>query len=175
MEEELKNSLAKIIGSDGWQIGTLLDCEKSPCQWCVTLRDKSKLIALMKFLRDDESFQFNQMIDMTAADYLNFPHAKERFAVIYSLLSISLNHRVWVKVMLDEPDLKVSSVIGIWEAADWLEREIYDMFGIVFDGHPNLKRILCPDDFQNYPLRKDYPVKGLGERDAFPKLTRSDA
>ncbi len=175
MDTELKDMVESRLGPDGWEIGLLLDNPGSPRQLCITLRDRSKLLGLMRMLRDEPKFGFNMLIDITAVDYLKFPKARERFGVVYSLLSLKYNRRVWVKVMLDEPDLHVESVHELWGAAVWLEREVYDMFGILFDHHPNLARILCPDNFEHFPLRKDYPMTGLGERDSFPRLTRQDA
>ena len=82
-----------------------------------------------------------------------------RFEVVYHLFSISRHHRIRLKAMVGENET-IPSVISVWGTADWLEREAYDMYGIVFDGHPNLTRILMPDDWDGYPLRKDYPLKG---------------
>jgi NADH-quinone oxidoreductase subunit C len=175
METSLKDILAQQIGTDGWDTGPLLDHPGTPRQLCLTVRDRKKVPAIMTLLRNHPQFLFHQLIDLTAVDYLNFPQARERFAVIYSLLSLQFNRRLWVKVPLDEPDLAVASVVPVWSAANWLEREVFDMFGIVFEGHPNLTRILTPDNFKHYPLRKDYPVTGLGERENFPRLTREDA
>ncbi len=175
METEIKNILGGEIGTDGWDTGLLLDHPGSPRQLCLTVRDKKKFPGIMNLLRNHPRLLFHQLIDLTAVDYLNFPNARERFGVIYSLLSIQFNRRMWVKVLLDEPDLCVASMVPVWSAADWLEREVFDMFGIVFEGHPNLTRILTPDTFKHYPLRKDYPVTGLGEREDFPRLTREDA
>jgi len=80
-----------------------------------------------------------------------------------------------VSAFLNEPDLEVASVYGVWKAADWLEREVFDMFGITFAGHPNLRRLLLPEQFASFPLRKDYPVQGRGERHNFPVVTRADS
>ena len=83
------------------------------------------------------------------------------------------SERLTVRVLLNEPDLTVSSVTPLWEGANWFEREVYDMFGIRFDGHPDLRRILMPEEFTAYPLRKDYPLQGRGERHNFPVLARA--
>ena len=175
MDEELKDILTRVFGPEGWHTDVLLANPGSPRQLCLFVDDRARLLKVLKLLRDHPDLRFNQLIDLTAADYLNFPHPSGRFAVIYSLLSIPYNRRLWVKVMLNEPDLAVPSVTDLWGAANWLEREVYDMFGIVFTGHPNLRRILTPDNFVHYPLRKDYPVTGLGERDNFPCVGREDA
>jgi len=118
---------------------------------------------------------FDMLIDITAVDYLNYPRARDRFAVIWSLLHTESGARLYVKTYLNEPELSVPTVFDLWKAADWLEREVYDMFGIRFVGHPNLRRILLPEEFTAYPLRKDYPLRGRGERHNFRKLTREQS
>lgn len=122
-----------------------------------------------------ESLGFDMLIDVTAVDYLYYPDAKDRFGVIYALLNTAAGERVIVKTYLNEPELKLPSVAALWKAADWMEREVYDMFGIEFEGHPNLRRILLPEEFTAFPLRKDYPVRGRGERHNFPVLTRAES
>jgi NADH-quinone oxidoreductase subunit C len=175
VESELREMLVSRCGNQGWELGTLLENPGSPRQVCLTLRDRTNFVGLMKSLRDDPKFKFNMLIDITAVDYLKFPKPMERFGVVYSLLSLEFNRRLWVKVMLEESDLHVESVCEIWGAAVWLEREVFDMFGIIFDHHPNLTRILSPGNFEYFPLRKDYPLTGMGERYNFPRLTREDA
>jgi len=93
--------------------------------------------------------------------------------VVYCLLSVDIGTRLIVKTYLNEPNLTIPSATSVWFGADWLEREAYDMFGIIFEGHPNFKRLLLPDEFVSFPLRKDYPQQGRGERHNFPVLTRS--
>ena len=82
--------------------------------------------------------------------------------------------RVWVKTMLNDPDPAIASVYPLWKGADWLEREVFDMYGIRFEGHPDLRRILMPEQFTSFPLRKDYPLRGRGERHNFPTVTRAE-
>jgi len=134
-----------------------------------------RLIEVMAFLRDDERTRFEQLIDLTCVDYLQLPQARERFGVVYSLLSLTYEHRLWVKCFVNDPDPQVPSVTGIWKGANWLEREVYDMFGIRFTGHPDLRRILTWDGFQAHPLRKDYPLRGQGERVDYKVLTRASS
>ena len=99
----------------------------------------------------------------------------DRFGLVYVLAGTDSNLRLTVRVMLNEPDLTVPSVTPLWEGANWMEREVWDMFGIRFEGHPDLRRILLPEEFAAHPLRKDYPLQGRGERHNFPVLTRSEA
>lgn len=134
-----------------------------------------RLLEVMKFLRDDPDCRMEFLTDVTCVDYLNFPDADDRFGVIYSLLSHTHGHRLWVKVFVNDPEPHVPSVTAIWPGANWTEREVYDMFGIRFDGHPDLRRILCPPNFRDHALRKDYPLRGKGEREQFPVVTRETA
>ena len=104
-------------------------------------------------LRDEPGFEFNTLVDVTAVDW---PDRKPRFEVVYHLNSLTLGHRLRVKLQVDAADAWVHSLTGLWGSADWLERECFDMFGIAFKGHPDLRRILMYDSFEGYPLRKDY-------------------
>ncbi len=93
----------------------------------------------------------------------------------YSLLSISLGHRLWIKCFVNDPDPEVPSATAVWAGADWMEREVFDMFGVVFAGHPDLRRILTWDGFEANPLRKDYPIRGRGEREDYSVVVRGSA
>ena len=115
--------------------------------------DRERGYDFFRALRDDPDFQFNFLTDLTAVDWLE---RKPRFDVVYQLNSLTLAHRIRVKIGVDGADPWVHSVVGVWGAADWLERECFDMFGIVFKGHPDLRRILMYDSFEGHPLRKDY-------------------
>ncbi len=114
------------------------------------------LMDVMQFLRDDHRTRMNLLVDITAVDW---PERRPRFDVVYHLYSIPLNHRLRVKIQVGEKDA-VPSMVGLWRCANWLEREVWDMFGIRFEGHPDLRRILMWDGFQGFPLRKDYPLQG---------------
>ena len=127
---------------------------------------------VLRFLKDD--CRFDMLVDITAVDYLEYRGARDRFAVIYMFASTHTNERLVVKVYLNDPDPVLPSAVPLWQGAGWLEREVFDMFGIRFDGHPDLRRILLPDEFTAYPLRKDYPLRGRGERHNFPVLTRTE-
>jgi len=116
------------------------------------------LIELMQWLKGEPGLLFNYLSDISGLDLGEF--ATPRFVVAYQLYSIDHNHRLRVKVFVGEDDAKVPSVSGIWKTANWHEREIYDMFGVEFDGHPDLRRILMPVDYEGHPLRKDFPIKG---------------
>jgi NADH-quinone oxidoreductase subunit C len=115
--------------------------------------DREHAYGFFRALRDEPDFQFNFLTDLTAVDWLD---RKPRFDVVYQLNSLNLAHRIRVKIGVDGADPWVHSVVGVWGAADWLERECFDMFGIVFKGHPDLRRILMYDSFEGHPLRKDY-------------------
>jgi len=111
---------------------------------------KQDIVKIAKFLKDTGDFLFEYLKCLTAVDYT------DRMEVVYELYSFRLNVGMKLKVILAPSDLKISSVTSVWGAADWFEREVYDMFGIVFEGHPNLKRILLEDDWKGFPLRKNY-------------------
>lgn len=133
----------------------------------------ARLLDALRLLRDECGFDF--LADITCVDYLNYRGARDRFGLVYQLASLAANERLAVRVLLNEPDLVVPSATGLWEAANWLEREVWDMFGIRFEGHPDPRRILLPEEFTAHPLRKDYPLQGRGERHNFPVLRRRDA
>ncbi len=120
-------------------------------------------------------FGFDMLVDVTAVDYLEYDGATDRFGVIYPLLNTVTGERVVLKTYVNDLDPTLPSVYSLWKGADWMEREVFDMFGIKFEGHPDLRRILMPDEFTAYPLRKDYPLKGRGERHNFPVITRSES
>ena len=114
---------------------------------------------VLKFLRDDASCLFTTLVDVCGVDY---PEEEERFTVVYNLLSMKLNLRIRVKIHTDE-DTPVDSVTDLFNSANWWEREVWDMFGIGFIGHPDLRRILTDYGFEGYPLRKDFPLTGYVE------------
>jgi len=156
---------------------------------------RENIVEVCRFLRDDSSLRYDMLLELNGVDYLNYPGATHRFAINYGLLSTPNNNRLWLKVFLDpeqstapghdvrdeeamekgDPGLKIDSVTGIWPGAEWMEREAYDMFGFVFLGHPDLRRILTWNGYGSYPLRKDYPLRGIGERENYKIVTRSGA
>jgi NADH-quinone oxidoreductase subunit C len=133
----------------------------------------ANLFDILKSLTVDHGF--DMLAEMTAVDYLKYPNATDRFGVVYCLLNTASGKRVIVKTHVNEPDLTLPSAFGLWKGADWLEREVYDMYGIVFAGHPDLRRILMPEAFTSFPMRKDYPLRGRGERHNFPVITRAES
>ena len=126
--------------------------------WTIVL-DKSRLVEVATHLRAAPGALFNFCSDITASDW---PVRPQRFDVIYSLYSIPLRHRLRLKVLAGDGEA-VPTVTGVWPSANWLEREVFDLFGIRFEGHPDLRRILMPEDWQGHPQRKDYPLEGPGE------------
>ncbi len=131
----------------------------------------AKTFDVLSALKSD--FGFDMLVDITAVDYLEYEGATDRFGVVYLLLSVTTGERLTIRTPVNLPDPNLPSVYSLWKGADWMEREVYDMFGITFPGHPDLRRILMPEEFEAFPLRKDYPLKGRGERHNFPIITRS--
>ncbi len=143
---------------------------------------KEHLLEVIKYLKDDASLNYNMVSDISCVDYLNYPGAPAngRFGLVYVLNSIAMGGgdgtpRLILRVFVDEPGLEVDSLVPLYAGAEWLEREVYDMFGVKFRGHPDLRRILTWDGFKAHPLRKDYPVTGRGEREEYPILSRDSA
>jgi len=119
---------------------------------------RDQILSILKFLHDDPLLSLDHLQDLTAVDYSK---KKEiRFEVVYNLYSIRHRHKIRIRAQVPENDTKIDSVVPIWSGANWHERECYDMFGITFTGHPDLRRILMPEDWEGFPLRKDYPLKG---------------
>jgi len=126
----------------------------------VTLNAQAdRIVEVLTLLRDQKDAQFQQLVDLCGVDY---PERAARFDVVYHLLSLTRNHRIRVKVRTDE-DTAVPSVTGVYPCADWYEREAFDMYGIFFSGHPDLRRILTDYGFHGHPLRKDFPMSGYVE------------
>jgi NADH-quinone oxidoreductase subunit C len=122
--------------------------------------DRGALLDLLGTCRDDDALAFDLLTDLTAVDYLRFPGREDgpRFEVVYHLYSTRHNHRLRVKVRVDEDDAVVPTAVDVWPIANWFEREVWDMFGIRFEGHPDLRRLLMYEEFVGHPLRKDYPI-----------------
>lgn len=121
-----------------------------------------------------EELGFDMLVDVTCVDYLHYRGATDRFGMVYLLANTDTAERLTIRSFVNDPQPTVPSVVGLWEAANWLEREVWDMFGIRFAGHPDLRRVLLPEEFTAHPLRKDYPLQGRGERHNFPVITRAE-
>jgi NADH-quinone oxidoreductase subunit C len=130
---------------------------------------KGQSAAILRYLHDDPHLSLDHLQDLTAVDYLNKKDV--RFEVVYNLYSIKYRHAIRIRAQVPDNDLKISSVVPIWEGADWHERECFDMFGIDFVGHPDLRRILMPEDWEGHPLRKDYPLAGPAFENDWPGFT----
>ena len=115
----------------------------------------------LRFCRDEPDLGFDMLMDLTAVDYLKYPGREDgpRFDVVYHLYSVTHNHRVRLKVPVEQDAPSVPTATALWPIADWLEREVWDMYGIRFDGHPDLRRLLLYEEFVGHPLRKDYPME----------------
>jgi NADH-quinone oxidoreductase subunit C len=117
---------------------------------------REAILEIGKFLRDDEGLLFNFMMDLTAVDYFG---QEPRFEVVYHFYSLKYNRRLRIKARVPESDCSIDSIVPLWVAANWFEREAFDLYGIIFKGHPDLRRILLYEGFEGHPLRKDYPVQ----------------
>jgi len=124
------------------------------------LLKKGRILDICKYLHDDPELCFDYLVDLCGADYAE---SKQKLEVIYHLYSISNEHAIRLKAEVPAINPEIDSVTSVWTGVNWHERECYDMFGIIFKGHPDLRRILMPEDWDGYPLRKDYPVEGQDE------------
>ena len=131
---------------------------------------RSDMLDVLRWLHEQRGF--DMLVDITCVDYLLYRDAANRFGMVYALCNTAANLRLIVRVLINEPELTLPSVTSLWQGANWLEREVYDMFGIRFSGHPDPRRILCPEGIKDHPLRKDYPLRGKGEREAFEVIDR---
>ncbi len=134
----------------------VLDITPFRDQVSITLK-RDKIIDICRYLHDNPELSFNYLSDLCGTDY---PHKDPRFEVVYNLYSIKHRHGIRLKALIPEQDPSIDTVVSVWIGANWHEREACDMYGIVFKGHPDLRRILMPEDWEGYPLRKDYPLKG---------------
>jgi NADH-quinone oxidoreductase subunit C len=137
-------------------MGDIVDVTSFRDQVCVSIRPDN-IVEICSFLRDDPDIRMDYLADICGLDY---PGDEHRFRVVYNLYSIKFGHRLLLKALLGGDEPSIDSVVSVWAGANWHEREACDMYGIVFNGHPDLRRILMPEDWEGYPLRKDYPLKG---------------
>ncbi|HMM14974.1 MAG TPA: NADH-quinone oxidoreductase subunit C [Parvibaculum sp.] len=155
MDESLK-----LLGDHirGKMADAVIDCSVAYGELNVTVQ-AAQIISVLAFLRDDDECRFTTLIDITAVDY---PERERRFDIVYHLLSMEKNRRIRVRIEVDE-DTPVASSVDIFPASNWFERETFDMYGVLFSGHPDLRRILTDYGFAGYPLRKDFPLTGYVE------------
>lgn len=183
----MANSVEKLVISLSERFGDAITDAHLAFGQAVIELTPDHLLEVCQTLKDEEEFSFEQLIDLCGVDYSAFgmadwetkstsstgfsrgvskgifddeAEAKLRFAVVYHLLSIKHNHRLRVRCMIDETPAKVESVVKLWSSANWYEREAFDLFGILFDGHPDLRRILTDYGFVGHPFRKDFPLEG---------------
>ena len=164
-KENLLQVAARVEGAFGEK---LLGKEEKPqyFQFSVNAPDAK---ALVRFLKEDPELGFTYFIDLCGADYVKYPRPMpERFAVITTLLSPKLGVKVQVRAFVPALEPRIATLSDVFKGANWTEREVWDLYGVEFTGHPDLKRILLPDDYEGHPLRKDYPQRGRGERGSFP-------
>jgi NADH-quinone oxidoreductase subunit C len=164
--EDAVNRLKERFGADDIRTSTFRDNRRVHV-------GADTVYAVLQCLKQDCSF--DMLVELSAADYLHYPNATDRYGVWYVLLNTTEGQRIVVKTFTNDPEPSLPSVYSLWRGADWMEREVYDMYGVVFEGHPDLRRILMPDEFTAFPLRKDYPMRGRGERHNFPVVTRPES
>ncbi len=140
--------------------GQVLDTATYAGQVAIMVK-KDLIRDICLYLKDEPSLLMDHLVDLTAVDYSTYPgNTGPRFEVVYNLISTEYHHRIRLKVRVPEEDPRVDTVSSIWQTANWHERETFDLMGIKFDGHPDLRRILLPEDWEGHPLRKEYPLKG---------------
>ena len=181
------SSVETLTTSLNQRFGDALTDAHVACGQAVIELKPNQLLAVCQSLKDEETYSFEQLIDLCGVDYSTYgkadwetqsssdtgfsrgvskdifddeAEARPRFAVVYHLLSIKHNHRLRVRCMINEAPAKIESVVNIWASANWYEREAFDLFGILFDGHPDLRRILTDYGFIGHPFRKDFPLEG---------------
>lgn len=120
--------------------------------------EAGKIVEICRLLKDNPELLFNQCVDVTAIDWAE---RKNRFSVVYNLYSIEYNFRLRIKTNIEGTNCSIDSVTPVWKSANWYEREAYDMYGVIFNNHPDLRRMYMPEEFEYYPLRKDFPLMGI--------------
>jgi NADH-quinone oxidoreductase subunit C len=151
---QLQNEVAKIRSACGDVVQQVEEHPESGMYW-ITVKPRS-IVQVAKVLRDDRALDYKLLADLTCIDR---PERERRFNVLYNFYSVTHNKRIHVRVWVAEGEA-VPTLCGVFPAANWAEREVYDLFGVIFEGHPNLTRIELPDDWEGHPLRKDYPLIG---------------
>jgi len=137
------------------RFGERIEVIPSPLDMDTLKVDRGDIVDVCKFLRQEDELDYDLMRDLTCVDYI---HEEPRFEIVYHLYSIYHGHELRLKVRLTEQDPSIVTVTSVWVGANWYEREVYDFYGIEFNNHPDLRRILLYPEFEGYPLRKDYPI-----------------
>src|SRR5260221_14256572 len=163
--EATLTTLTEKLGAEGFRVEEFRDNLR-------VLVAATRVFEVLRHLKEHAGF--NMLTDLTAVDYLHYPDVTDRYGVIYCLTNLGTGERLVVKTYVNDPEPSVPSCFPLWKGADWMEREVFDMYGIVFEGHPDLRRILMPEEFASFPLRKDYPLRGRLERHNFPAIPRSE-
>jgi NADH/F420H2 dehydrogenase subunit C len=151
--------------------GHFIEAQEAFGELTVQIR-RAGIVDVCRFLRDDPHLGFDHITDICSVDY---PEDEERFEVIYHFCSIRNRNRIRLKARVPEEDCIIDSITGLWHGANFLEREVYDMMGIRFKHHPDLRRILLTDDFDGFPLRKDFPTEGKGWRNTFEFIPKMES
>ncbi len=158
--------LTKVVEKLRTQFPTsLLEAKEFRAETTLHIK-KEDIVAVCKFLRDDPDCGFDYLSDLCGADAYT---PENRFDVVYNLYSLASKQRLRLKVFTDEADMHVPSVTSVWAGAEWPEREAYDMFGIIFDGNKDLRRMYMPEEFEYFPLRKDFPLMGIPDSIPLPR------
>lgn len=153
--------------------GTVYGISEYAGKWRVDIHREAN-VQILRWCHDELGLTY--LADVTCVDLLEMPiEAPARFEVIYVLRNLAAREFIVLRAYVPEDDPTIESATAIWKAADWLEREVFDMFGITFRNHPNMIRILMPENFEGYPLRRDFPTQGIGYRDNFPIISRDEA
>jgi NADH-quinone oxidoreductase subunit C len=162
MADEKENSI--VAGKLKAAFGTeILKTESFRNQLTFVVK-RERILDIMKFLKEDAEMAYDFLVDLTAVDYLKM-EKNPRFEVVYNLRSMKYHRRLRIRVPVSENDCRIESMCGLWKSANWMERETSEMYGIAFENHPDLRKLLMPETFQHFPLRKDFPLRGKGERD----------
>ncbi len=165
--EQTLKTLIGVVGSEAFRTTEFRDNLR-------LIVSPDRLLQVLETLKTGQGFTF--LSELGGVDYLGYPGwSRPRYEVHYVLRNLDSFECLIVKAGADDPKPTLPTVTPLWPGADWMEREVFDMYGIVFEGHPDLRRILMPEEFSAFPLRKDYPLRGRGERHNFPKLSRGES
>lgn len=167
MEERVERTYQDIKREMGDAVEDVIPSLDDMCAFFVK---RTEIVKALKFLKEHAEGMFDMLTDLTAVDWLPKPEKGYRYEVVYHLCSTTNNHRIRIKVRVTEEEMSAPTVTGVYLGANWMEREVFDMFGISFDNHPDLRRILTWEGFEGHPLRKDFPTRGLHPPERTPYL-----